>query len=57
MKIFVTIFIAVLFFVESSSLEPTQKKNSLKDSISSLNTDTIKSRRIELNKKTPIDIS
>ena len=57
MKIFVTIFIAVLFFGESSSLEPTQKKNSLKDSISSLNTDTIKSRLIELNKKTPIDIS
>ena len=57
MKIFVTIFIAVLFFGESSSLESTQKKNSLKDSISSLNTDTIKSRLIELNKKTPIDIS
>ena len=57
MKIFVTIFIAVLFFGESSSLESTQKKNSLKDSISSFNTDTIKSRLIELNKKTPIDIS
>ena len=57
MKIFVTIFIAVLFFGESSSLESTQKKKTLKDSISSFNTDTIKSRLIELNKKTPIDIS
>ena len=57
MKIFVTIFIAALFFGESSSLESTQKKKILKDSISSFNTDTIKSRLIELNKKTPIDIS
>ncbi len=57
MKIFFTIFIAVLLFGEGSSLEPTQKKNSLKDSISSFNTDTIKSRLIGLNKKTPIDIS
>jgi len=57
MKTFVTIFIAVLLFGEGSSLESTQKKNILKDSISSFNTDTIKSRLIELNKKTPIDIS
>ena len=57
MKIFFTTLIAVLLFGEGSILEPTQKKNNLKDSISSFNTDTIKARLIGLNKKTPIDIS
>ena len=37
--------------------ETIQKKNTLKDSISSLNTDTIKARLVRLNKKTPIEIS
>ena len=57
MKIFFTIFIAVLLFGEGSSLDSTQKRNILKDSISSFNTDTIKARLIGLNKKTPIEIS
>ena len=57
MKIFFTTLIAVLLFGEGSILEPAQKKNNLKDSISSFNTDTIKARLIGLNKKTPIDIS
>ena len=57
MKIFFTTLIAVLLFGGGSILEPTQKKNNLKDSISSFNTDTIKARLIGLNKKTPIDIS
>ena len=57
MKIFFTTLIAVLLFGEGSILEPAQKKNNLKDSISSFNTDTIKARLVGLNKKTPIDIS
>ena len=57
MKIFFTTLITVLLFGGGSILEPTQKKNNLKDSISSFNTDTIKARLIGLNKKTPIDIS
>ena len=57
MKIFFTTLIVVLLFGEGSILEPAQKKNNLKDSISSFNTDTIKARLIGLNKKTPIDIS
>jgi len=57
MKIFFTIFIAVLFFGGGPNSETTQKTQPLKDSISSLNTDTIKARLVRLNKKTPIDIS
>ena len=57
MKIFFTIFIAVMLFGGGLNPETIQKKNTLKDSISSLNTDTIKARLVRLNKKTPIDIS
>ena len=57
MKIFFTIFIAVMLFGGGLNPETIQKKNTLKDSISSLNTDTIKARLVRLNKKTPIEIS